>query len=391
MKKNKILFVGYYGFKNTGDDMFGLISSWGADYYWDISQTSLLSKQGAYSNRVPIKFALSKNKYFKGQYILENYYEIFNSEYIIFAGGSILNSKPKGKTSPKNLISFLAKSQKLNIGGIGVSLGPFKSDKDFEYIKEILQYFKFLVLRDKTSYNLALNMDLPYRPVLGADLAFLLPKFISLSDYSINKNSNRLKNKKTIGISLCHYERYITSGDINNENRREDKIFELFNILKNDNNIEFNFFIINGHHKTGDRDITDEFIKKLSLKKERYKLIDYNPDTIGVISKLVECDLIFSVRLHSAIFSATQNIPSLLVEYHQKCADYLDDIGVADKWRIGDMNMRVEKIILKMYSILEQKSENFYSRKNKLIKLAEKNFIDESVLNMFSKSKIKEK
>jgi len=161
--------------------------------------------------------------------------------------------------------------------------------------------------------------------------------------------------------------------------------------LKNDNNIEFNFFIINGHHKTGDRNITDEFIKKLSLKKERYKLIDYNPDTIGVISKLVECDLIFSVRLHSAIFSATQNIPSLLVEYHQKCTDYLDDIGVADKWRIGDMNMRVEKIILKMYSILEQKSENFYSRKNKLIKLAEKNFIDESVLNMFSKSKIKEK
>ncbi|MCK4442064.1 MAG: hypothetical protein KAU90_08645, partial [Sulfurovaceae bacterium] len=80
MKKNKILFTGYYGFKNTGDDMFGLISSWGANYYWNISKTALLTNKGVSSDKVPIKFALSKNKYFKGQHIVQNYYEIFNSE-----------------------------------------------------------------------------------------------------------------------------------------------------------------------------------------------------------------------------------------------------------------------------------------------------------------------
>lgn len=385
MKKNKILFTGYYGFKNTGDDMFGLISSWGANYYWNISNTALLSNKGVSSDKVPIKFALSKNKYFKGQYIVQNYYEILNSEYIIFAGGSILNSKPKGSSSPRNLISFLSKSKILNVGAIGVSLGPFKSDKDFEYIKEILYYFKFLVLRDKVSYNLALKMNLPYKPVLGADLAFLLPKFISVSNYNIERDINN--KERIMGISLCHYERYSSLENIDNENRREDRIFELLELLKKDDNLKFKFFIINGNSKTGDIEITDNFIKRLSLREDRYELIPYNHNTIEVISKIVECNLVFSVRLHSAIFSATQNIPSLLVEYHPKCKDYLDDIGVSDKYRIGDMNINVIDIVSKIYSILDKEPCNFYPKKEELIRLSEKNFLDENILNILYKSK----
>ncbi|MCK4441655.1 MAG: polysaccharide pyruvyl transferase family protein, partial [Sulfurovaceae bacterium] len=168
---------------------------------------------------------------------------------------------------------------------------------------------------------------------------------------------------------------------------REERIFELLNILKNDNNIKFRFFIINGNSKTGDAEITDNFINRLSLKEDRYELIPYNPNTIEVISKLVECSLVFSVRLHFAIFSATQNIPSLLVEYHQKCKDYLDDIGVSDEYRIGDMNINAIDVVSKIYSILYKKQYNFYPKKEELIKLSEKNFLDENIMNIFYKSK----
>ena len=32
--KRQVIFTGYYGNFNTGDDAFCAISAWGADHYW---------------------------------------------------------------------------------------------------------------------------------------------------------------------------------------------------------------------------------------------------------------------------------------------------------------------------------------------------------------------
>lgn len=376
MGNNKILFTGYYGFENVGDDMFGLVSVWGANKYWNNLNTYLLSRQGAVNSEIKIKLALNNTVYIKGQVLLECYYQIFKSQFVILSGGSILHTRA-GRFSARNIAFTLARLNIIKMGAIGVSIGPFKTNDDYRYIESVVQKFKFLVLRDIRSYEIACNMHLPYKPVLAADLAFLLP--------AIPKKISFLKrsNCKILAISLCHYERYTSSYDIENELRRENAIFSVLNRLKNKSDIVFRFFIINGSSVNGDNDLTLNIIKKLDLAKEKYELIPYNSDTLEVYDLLSNADAMYSTRLHGAIFAAAANTPSILVEYHKKCSDYLDDIGIDEKWRVGDMSVSPESVANNIQNLLLGNYNNFYPRRDILMKRSVKNF--ESVNDLLLK------
>ncbi len=373
MKKKKILFSGYYGFDNLGDDMFGLVSVWGAKKYWSNNNTALLSGKGAKSENIDISFVLPSEQKYKINRILKSYLEVLKTNFLILSGGSILSAR-LNPFSPRGFMYLLSKVKLLKVGAIGVSVGPFKSEDDYKYIKSVLKNFKFLVLRDKMSYNISCGMDLPYTPILAADLAFMLPR---IKGISLSKNKNNIK--KIIGISLCHYERYV-GRNIDNEKRREDTIYTVLNELKKDKNIMFRFFVINGNRLTGDLELTQSMIKQLSLETKQYELISYSSHTLEVFDLIDACDLMYSTRLHGAIFAAAANVPSLLVEYHQKCTDYLDDIGIDQEWRIGDMQVSPTEVAIKIKKLLKGNQDNFYPNRQEMINLSQKNFIDKVIV-----------
>ncbi len=373
MKKKKILFSGYYGFDNLGDDMFGLVSVWGAKKYWSNNNTALLSGKGAKSENIDISFVLPSEQKYKINRILKSYLEVLKTNFLILSGGSILSAR-LNPFSPRGFMYLLSKVKLLKVGAIGVSVGPFKSEDDYEYIKSVLKNFKFLVLRDKMSYNISCGMDLPYTPILAADLAFMLPR---IKGISLSKNKNNIK--KIIGISLCHYERYV-GRNIDNEKRREDTIYTVLNELKKDKNIMFRFFVINGNRLTGDLELTQSMIKQLSLETKQYELISYSSHTLEVFDLIDACDLMYSTRLHGAIFAAAANVPSLLVEYHQKCTDYLDDIGIDQEWRIGDMQVSPTEVAIKIKKLLKGSQNSFYPNRQEMINLSQKNFIDKVIV-----------
>ncbi len=373
MKKKKILFSGYYGFDNLGDDMFGLVSVWGAKKYWSNNNTALLSGKGAKSENIDISFVLPSEQKYKINRILKSYLEVLKTNFLILSGGSILSARTN-PFSPRGFMYLLSKVKLLKVGAIGVSVGPFKSEDDYEYIKSVLKNFKFLVLRDKMSYNISCGMDLPYTPILAADLAFMLPR---IKGISLSKNKNNIK--KIIGISLCHYERYV-GRNIDNEKRREDTIYTVLNELKKDKNIMFRFFVINGNRLTGDLELTQSMIKQLSLETKQYELISYSSHTLEVFDLIDACDLMYSTRLHGAIFAAVANVPSLLVEYHKKCTDYLDDIGVDQEWRIGDMQVSPTEVAIKIKKLLKGSQNSFYPNRQEMINLSQKNFIDKVIV-----------
>lgn len=362
----QVLFTGYYGQDNMGDDFFGLVSIWGAQKFWNEKDIALLSSKGPMSEEITIRYTLPKKQLFKGGYLFQSIWNIIQAKIIILSGGSILHSKPK-IISLERILFVCSKFGISKVGAIGVSLGPFKSEKNYKYIKRQLKNFKFLVLRDKQSYDIAVSMDLPYQPILGADLAFMLPEL----HYPLGKKEN--SSTKIIGISICHYESYV-DGDVNNERRREAIFLEtLLELLKVDN-IKLRFFIINGNDIVGDKKITLEIIKKLKVQKEDYELVEYSADTFSMLDKLSECDTIFTTRLHGAIFSASLNIPSLLVEYHPKCTAYLNDIGLDNNWRIGDMNLQANEIKDKILTLSKSNQIDFYPRRDKLQSLSLNNF-----------------
>lgn len=90
-------------------------------------------------------------------------------------------------------IRLKKKDNNIKVGGIGVSVGPFKSVEDEQAIKNYLKSIDFLALRDQTSFDYLSSLDLPYEPVNAFDLAALLPEI-----YNFKKKNNEYKSRKTI-------------------------------------------------------------------------------------------------------------------------------------------------------------------------------------------------
>ncbi|WP_392470335.1 polysaccharide pyruvyl transferase family protein [Sphingobacterium cellulitidis] len=336
MTKTDILFTGFYGQLNTGDDAFVEVASWGAEKYWNKFNNRFLALSSKLPKTItPVKgypFNLAKTYNFQKRILLRN------TSFLISAGGSTIHSKLTD-TNPKKIALDLKKANHdIKIGAIGVSVGPFHSLEDEKEVNNYLRNIDFIALRDQRSFEYVSSLDLPYNPINAFDLAALLPEIYNL-------NPNNLKSRKVIGISVCPYESII-GGDVGNENRRNNKIIDLISKLDKLGDFEFKFFIINGNTRIGDMEITKKIIS--SSNPKNFEIYPYNNNTKVVWENINACDVMFSTRLHGAIFACFGKTPFMLVEYHKKCSDFLEDIGYDINARIFDcefdVNLKAELI-----------------------------------------------
>lgn len=368
MIKSDILFTGYYGQLNTGDDAFVEVASWGANKFWDKKNIRFLAvKQrlpkvktniNGYPFRIPKSYNIQQN-------ILLN-----NSEYLISAGGSTFQNF----VSPNSLKSKamrLVEQNKLKIGAIGVSIGPYKNIADEKSNIEYLKKMSFLSVRDQRSYDYVKSLDLPYDPINSFDLAALLPDI-----YGITKNKINSKNK-TIGISLCNYERYI-NGDLKNESRRNLEVTNLLKRIDNELNINFKFFIINGNLAKGDKELTYETIKKINFKN-KVEIEEYNHSTEQVWNQISCCDFVITTRLHAGIFACFSDTPFMMIEYHKKCTDFLNDVNQHNDYRLNDADFDQDNIVDSIINTLNQSNIILPSLK---IKMKEKALLNFKEINL---------
>ncbi len=363
MIKSDIFFTGYYGQLNTGDDAFVEVASWGANKFWNKKDLRF----SAVSQRLPqvktaIKgypFSIPKTYNFQQTLLLNN------TNYLISAGGSTFQNEIKtGSLKAKAML--LQEKNKLKIGAIGVSVGPFKSKAEEKDNIEYLKRMSFLTVRDKRSYEYVKTLDLPYDPIEAFDLAALLPQIYGIPDRTV-------LNKKVIGVSLCNYERY-TNGNIVNESRRNREIVLLLSELdRRLENVVFKFFIINGNPSRGDFQLTQETIKEVDFKNE-IQVRPYNPITSVVWNEIADCDFVLTTRLHAGIFASFSDTPFMLVEYHKKCTDFLDDVGQDDKYRLNDARFDQESIVQTILNAISYNQSSYPKRIQEVIDKAVLNF-----------------
>lgn len=319
----KIYFLGYYGYKNIGDDVFCVTADWICNNIWNDVQAAFLGKD------LP-KLSNNAKTYSYSNGIIKKTYRIFNfitADKIIHFGGSLLFRKLGGLRDGKfYLKNFFYKK----LGAIGVSVGPFKSKQDRDSIKEYLKKFNFICVRDYESLKILKEMDITKQSSFCFDPAILIKDVFP----SLKEKKNKRCNKVKLGISLCHFERYV-GWNLEEERDREAAI-ELFLdeiIETNDNISEIVFFIFNGNEAVGDKGITNYFYNKYK-DKIKATIVDYTPDTEQFCQELNSCDIIFGVRLHSGILAYALDIPFILVEYHKKCTDFLNTINYNNRFDI---------------------------------------------------------
>jgi len=358
---SEILFNGYYGQKNIGDDAFVEASKWGATEYWKKHDVRYLAK----NKDLPICLS-SVNGYplsIPGTYKYQQAFMMNSADYIISAGGSTFYDAGHGTIKYSILKN---KGKRTKIGAIGVSVGPFKNLAEERSLNNYLSKMSFLCVRDQRSFDYVNSLALPYKPVNAFDLAALLPRI-----YSKRINQLEKSNKKIIGLSLCNYESYIKDGDLKNEDRRNSFIEQVIRKLNQSEDYCFRFYIFNGNEKVGDYNLTKTIVSK--IPNLDYEIVDYSRETEKTFQSIRECDVMLSTRLHASIFACFAEVPFFLIEYHKKCSDFLTDIGQGEMYRVLDAEISSDKLCYSVMDIIEGK--NYLPPKN--VKL----MIDKAELN----------
>jgi polysaccharide pyruvyl transferase WcaK-like protein len=360
----KILYNGYYGFQNTGDDSFIEVCSWGAKQYWNTTDNTFLG------NDLPEVLNPTKSTMkpiFKGHNRINTALLSLNSDFFISAGGSTFSKHVKNSLRDVALFTKKRINKNLKIGAIGVSIGPFKTLQDEKKVVDYLKELDFLAVRDKRSFEFVSSNNLPYQPIEAFDLAALLPEAYK---YEVS-NSYKTNSKKIIGLSICNYEQYV-GGDLLKEKNRNKYVLDLLLSLPKEDNVIYRFFIFNGHPIFGDKEITDFIISKLHGRN--IEIIPYLKNVKKTWDKIKECDVMISTRLHASIFACYAQVPFFLLEYHEKCSDFLEDVGQQPDYRLYDG----ETSIVSIKGIIENLLFNGdYKQPNFLIQTidkAKKNF-----------------
>ncbi|NBL64816.1 polysaccharide pyruvyl transferase family protein [Flavobacterium sp. NST-5] len=339
----KAIFNGYYGVKNSGDDAFVEVSAWGAQKYWESTEQFFFAKDLP-KTITPTTFYPPHKNHFNFAKAVK---DVFLSDVFASAGGSTFHSALK-KT---DLRTYAKLKKKLGFSGktgaIGISLGPFRNTEAEKNTIAYLKTLDFLALRDEYSFKLAQSYNLPYQPVKAFDLAALMPEI-----YQFNKSSITTKPQKIVGISICNYESY-TGGNLAKEANRNQFIESLIGKLKIHKNILFRFFIFNGNDIMGDEKLTFEIINRLNITNDlNFEVIPYLPKVQDMFLKIAECDAVVSTRLHASIFACYSNTPFFLLEYHRKCTDFLNDVGQAKQYLLGDGEIAPQEIAKEIENIV---------------------------------------
>lgn len=329
---NKILLSGYYGELNSGDDALLLVSSWGSrkflfgeKIYGTCTQKPVLPLDA------DIEALFVSEEQERSENLLRLYRQCYRSDIILFGGGSVFHSTDK-MTRDGDLIDL---NRGKGAAAIGVSFGPFRDSAAKETCRKLVERFKYIGCRDEESYELIRSLTSTINAELTFDLAVLLP-LVSGEDFSGNHK------RKGLGISLCHYERYI-GGDTSIEKTRVEKIVNVLNWLKEEEFEELVFIDFNGHPIFGDEDIHREVIEQLHTNIP-IRHLSYDKNPLNVLRTIASLKGLLGMRLHSAVFGYITNTPTIIFSYHPKCDGWAKQIQANNDFIISSNSFAEESI-----------------------------------------------
>ncbi|VUD46929.1 hypothetical protein TDB9533_00923 [Thalassocella blandensis] len=306
---------GYYGMQNSGDDALMLATAWGARKYlgdenFKISNTTRVNVPGFGKFEPPLKVV----QRFKGENRMRQYHSAIKCDRIIFGGGSVLhNSHDIG--IKRHLIKLAGKDGAL---ALGIGIGPFR-DARAEYVcAEFLKECEYVGVRDQRSFDIARSIA----PDANVEYTFdLAPLLLLNEDYQ-----SRSIDRSGICVCLCSKERF--DGDVEIEEERVKKIAQSLEYIYKVTGRKITLLDFNGHLTLGDNWIHNKLKQYLPAEVLEAHIL-YTENPLEVMQVLETFELVIGMRLHAVILSYLVNTPVISLNYHQKCSELSNQIGLA--------------------------------------------------------------
>lgn len=322
MSKKQMTFSGYYGMGNFGDDLFGYVAHHAQKKYWPGFQSAVLAPPIPGLNiphRVPRFLAKAFPRHDKLGALTRlgvTSASIVRSNNFIYAGGSIFSGNP----GVRSLLRVLPQS---HVSAIGVSIGPFLTKENRRRAASTISKFRYVSVRDQASVDIAESLGVSV--TRSADLAGLLPSMMPAKSGPTDKTCMKIvfapcSNDSVIGHTPRDFcEKFISAmRRISMQHRSKVTVLGL-----------------NYHYRTTDEELGYSVAEALRADGQDVDYVSYK--SLGfkeTVQLMAGSDLVVSGRLHGAIVAYAYGVPFVLNEYHSKCADFLDDIGIDDAVRV---------------------------------------------------------
>lgn len=336
--RRRATFTGYYGMNNFGDDLFGIVCSAAARRYWD-SDSKIVGppiRGCAASCTMPSWYPTSiygaTGALGKASRLYSFARGLSGSDVFVMGGGSVIGGAARSSFRERMMRSAHA-AGRVKLAAVGVSIDPAANAEAEDAVANFLAHFDYIAVRDKRSYELAAKLGVAERAHLGRDLAGLLPLVAAVSPDASGAAQRRSGEFIRVGVAPCNYG--VTKyGAPDKKKVLAALVGELVRLAAS-RPLQVDIFSLNDHLVYGDYELAAALEKSLlergvTTQMQRYR----GRSPLSIVDAIGECDAFISVRLHGAIVAYLQGIPFAIVDYHPKCNDFADEVGLPSVLRI---------------------------------------------------------
>jgi len=333
----RVGFTGYYGMRNFGDDLFGVLCSAAARQYWNAEPLLVGPPLQGAKARAMWPAALPAHMYGapgalgKAARVVGFMRGLHASDVLVMGGGSVINARESFR---KPMMLSAVRRNRVRLAAVGVSVGPFPDAASESAAADFVRQFSYLSVRDRRSYELARRMGLEHIVHEGRDLAGLLR---NVAPVHAHPTRDEERSVARIGIAPCRYQ-VRADHPAPTPSQWHDAVVHAVTRVASRIPLEVEIFSLNGHPQHGDEAMSQQLQQRLRERGIATDLHAYaGSDPLRTVAAIRRCDAFVSARLHGAIVAYLCSVPFAIVDYHPKCRDFADDIGLPPDLRItGD-------------------------------------------------------
>ncbi|MDI6881782.1 MAG: polysaccharide pyruvyl transferase family protein [Methanothermobacter sp.] len=299
----EIFVLGYYGWKNTGDDamLYSLLEGLKEvfpDSRFNITAASWPSTpEDVNINLIPPR-------------VNPNFIKAFLRSSIFILGGGT-HFFDYGNTFKRIirltqilLLTLISKITGKDIYFMGVGVEPPSHVWSKFIIKNTCAMATKIFVRDSISMKVLGKMGIEENVELSQDLAFFL------------EYEKPVKTKGLLGVSVMPYHEIYMGDESGDEIIIKEFTRAIREWLEINPNNSVRLFVFNGKPPNDDERISRKILN--ILDDERVQIEPYNKDPQETLRKVGSCEAFVAMKFHAALFAYLNDLPTIIVEYALK-------------------------------------------------------------------------
>ena len=365
MSYNILIFGGWYGSRNLGDDaiLLGIREAFQSidpninltSFTSDSNYTSLMCGVNTYIPHIHPPTPLNIYRFVK---------EIKKYDLILVSGGTPLYDYAYLN---KIITMYTPHLLKVPLAFFGVSSKPLGSKFGKFLTKNIVNTSKSISVREPYSKYLLKSIGVKREIKLTGDSAIAMDSISSQIGRSILQDKGLKPSDSIIGIcprylSLDykrHHHEPVTESQI------KKTISELSKLMVSLVNNDYKVCLIPYHAipPDDDRIMIEDMCK--NIPEDQIIVIDNVSNPKEMLSLMSNLSLNIGMRLHSVILAASQNVPSITIDYDMKIGGFMEYCGLSD-YNIP-INRISQNIILDKIELIETNRSSIKTQLNQRI------------------------